>query len=263
MPTTDHLRLESATSRVEIDLGDGGRIRTWHIGDTQVLATTGAAYARGLFVMAPWVGRTREARFDVDGRTVELPATLAPHALHGTVWSTRWESDGDGWIRADLTDEWPFAGFVRQQIVLSDTGLDLRLELHATDEPMPGDLGWHPCFRRRIEGGEPAELSFAATTMYVREADGVTGRRTTEPTPGPWDDCFTDLTDPATVTWPGRLAIDVTSTLSHLVVFDEWPTMVAIEPQSGPPDSLNSGPHVIHPGQPLVAESTWRWRVPE
>jgi aldose 1-epimerase len=44
------------------------------------------------------------------------------------------------------------------------------------------------------------------------------------------------------------------------VVYDEPAHAICVEPETAAPDSLNRSPDIVAPGQPLVAEMTWRWR---
>ena len=62
-----------------------------------------------------------------------------------------------------------------------------------------------------------------------------------DPGDGPFDDAFRVPDGRATVSWPGALAIDIASDSDWYVVFDELPSFVCVEPQSGPPDGLRAG----------------------
>jgi galactose mutarotase-like enzyme len=62
------------------------------------------------------------------------------------------------------------------------------------------------------------------------------------------------------VTWPGTLRLEIDATCEYLVVFDERSHAVCVEPQTAPPDALNTAPAVVEPGVPLVAETTWTWQ---
>ena len=96
--------------------------------------------------------------------------------------------------------------------------------------------------------------------MYLRDADGITTARVVGPTPGPWDDCFTDLRQPPVLRWPGFLELTIESDCPDWVVFTVPDDALCVEPQTAPPDALNGSPQVVVPGEPLVAEMTWRWR---
>jgi galactose mutarotase-like enzyme len=79
--------------------------------------------------------------------------------------------------------------------------------------------------------------------------------------PGPWDDCFVDVTSPPVVRWPGALEITIESDATYWVVYTENADGVCVEPQTGPPNGLNTGDYtLVEPGRPLVASMTLRWR---
>src|SRR3546814_10320705 len=87
------------------------------------------------------------------------------------------------------------------------------LEVHAADEAFPATAGWHPWFRRRLELGGDLEVDMQATRFYPRDSDGLPlGPLDPPPPHGPWDDCFTGLTWPIGLTWPGALSLSLTST---------------------------------------------------
>ena len=97
--------------------------------------------------------------------------------------------------------------------------------------------------------------------MYLRDAAGITTtERVSPPPPGPWDDCFTDLRRPPVLRWPGFLELTIESDCPAWVVYTEPEDALCVEPQTAPPDALNTGPTVVEPGRPLIAEMTWRWR---
>ena len=104
------------------------------------------------------------------------------------------------------------------------------------------------------------ELDLDAGAMYRRDADGITLRDQTAPTPGPWDDCFTDLRRPPVLRWPGFLELTIESDCRDWVIYTVPDHALCVEPQTAPPDALNTGPTIVEPGRPLVAEMTWTWR---
>ncbi len=256
-------RLDLAAPGVEavVDLAAGGRIASFRVDGHELLRTEGdGAIQWGSFPMAPYAGRIRDARFTFDGRANRLPATLPPHAIHGTVLDRSWRVETDGSIATDLGPDWPFAGRAVQRFELTSDTLTCRLEVRA-DEAMPASIGWHPWFRRRLEGlpGE-LELELEAGAMYVRDAAGIATVQRVVPPPGPWDDCFTDLTRPPLLRWPGFLELAVESDCPDWVVYTVPEDAVCIEPQTAPPDALNRDAFVVRPERPLVATMTWRWR---
>jgi aldose 1-epimerase len=167
----------------------------------------------------------------------------------------------DRTIEIDLGPEWPFAGSVIQRFDLATDHLTCRIELHA-EVPMPASIGWHPWFVRRPAGidGE-LELELDAGEMLPRDAAEIATRPVVSPPPpGPWDDTFTDLRRPPILRWPGFVELTIESECEYWVVYTEPVDALCVEPQTAPPDVLNTGPTVVEPGQPLVAEMTWRWR---
>ena len=97
--------------------------------------------------------------------------------------------------------------------------------------------------------------------MWQRDTDGVPTGELVAPAPGPWDDCFTELAEPAAVVWDGALRLTVETSCMDVVVYDKLDHAVCIEPQTGPPDALRLTPVLVEPGWPLVAETTLHWTV--
>ena len=252
--TGEPLILRAGDAVATIVPADGGRVGSLTIGGLELLVTFSpdGPIRWGSYPMAPWAGRTRLGTFAFAGREHHLPISMPPHAIHGVVYDRPWTVTGDGELAIDLDDRWPFRGRVTQRFRLDEDALEVTMAIQA-DEPMPAVLGWHPWFRRALaEGDEDVRLRFEPGTMLVRGPDGIpTGERTAPP-PGPWDDAFTDLASDPVLDWPGRLRLTVSSTCRWWVVYSEPWNAVCVEPQSGPPDALNSGAEVVQPGTPLV-----------
>ena len=248
--------------RLAVSPDDGGRVTSFVVDGHELIVTEGFGPIRwGSYVMAPYAGRIRDGRFTFRGRDVELPINLPPHAIHGTVFVRPWTVTGPDSMAVDLGPEWPFAGRVAQRFVLEPDTLTFELELTA-EEAMPVTVGWHPWFRR-VVAGAPIELSFEPGSMYERSADGLPTGRLVPPKPRPWDDCFVDVRSARRVRWPGVLALELTSTADHWVVYDESNDGVCVEPQTGPPDAVNlGGAAVVEAGATLRAAMTWRWWRP-
>jgi aldose 1-epimerase len=261
----DSMVLEAGGARMEIRPQDGGRMRSLVIGGMEVLITEGyGPIMWGCYPMAPWAGRIRDGRFSFRGRDVQLPLTMPPHAIHGTAFDRPWDVAGPDSLTIDLGPAWPFPGRLTQSFALTDDSLEVRLRLDA-DAAMPAVLGWHPWFRRRLmtaDGmpSEPARLDFRPATMYVRDGDGIATGATTSPTPPPWDDCFTDVAAPPRLTWPGHLSLEITSTCSHWVIYDQLEQAICVEPQTGPPDFTTIRPSAVEAGDTLEATMAWRWQ---
>jgi aldose 1-epimerase len=253
-----------------VDLDAGGRLASFVVDDRELLVTDGyGSMSWGSFPMVPFAGRVRDGRFAFRGRQYELPTAMPPHAIHGTVLARRWERVDERTIETSLGATWPFAGRAVQRFELVAGRFTSRLELHA-DEPMPASIGWHPWFLRHPlatgsanPGPEPGslELELDAGAMLHRDASGMTTlERISPPPPGPWDDCFADLRRPPRLWWPGFLELTIESDCPTWVVYTIPTDAMCVEPQSAPPDALNTGPAIVEPGHPLVAEMVWTWR---
>ncbi|MFE1783399.1 aldose 1-epimerase [Streptomyces sp. NPDC059506] len=262
------IRLSRGDAELTLLPGAGGRIGSLRIAGTELLRQ-GAGY--GSFPMAPWCGRTAQGRFLNGGVRHQLPLNSPPHAMHGPVHDAAWRTaraDGTSAVLVhDLAEPWPYPGRVTQVFELGEDALTLTLAVETTGDSFPAQAGWHPWFLRRTDGGAyggggPVELDFAPAWQEERGEDHIPTGRRTEPRPGPWDDCFgmPDGVD-VTLTWPGRLELRVTSAAEWVVVYDEQKEAVCVEPQSGPPNGLNTAPRLVTPIDPLEVTTTWRWRA--
>lgn len=260
------IRLTADDASLTIDPTGGGRIVSARILGRELLVTSGLRpIDSGCFPMVPFAGRLRDATLRHAGREWRLPATEAPHAIHGTVATRPWRVDDDRTLSIDLGPDWPFHGRVTQRFDLQPGRLRVELELQA-DEPMPAMLGWHPWFRWYLDGSGAdssgrAELELAPSAMYERDADGIALDRLVPPPPGPWDDCFTGLARPPVVRWPGSLELRIESSCPDWVVFTESARGLCVEPQTGPPDAPNTRPQLVEPGSPLRADMCWSWQA--
>ncbi|MGW5419596.1 aldose epimerase family protein [Streptomyces sp. NPDC003943] len=256
-------RLTAGDAELTIDPEHGCRITGLRIGDTELLLQ-GAHF--GCFVMAPWAGRTENARFRNGATTQELPVSehAAPHAIHGTVrdvpWKTAEVTESTAAFTTELGEPWPYAGKVTQIVELGEGSLTLTLGVETASDSFPAQAGWHPWFRRSL-GGADVELGFHPAWQEERGADHIPTGRRIDPTPRPWDDCFgmPDGVD-VTLTWPGQLELRVTSRAEYVVIYDEPEDAVCVEPQSGPPNGLNTLPRLVTPIDPLEVSTTWSWR---
>jgi aldose 1-epimerase len=117
---------------------------------------------------------------------------------------------------------------------------------------MPATIGYHPWF------AAPVELDVAPTHQYRRDADGLPDGTFVAPDPRPWDDCFTGLAAPPTLTFGDGLVMTVTADVDHWVLYTP-DHAVCVEPQTGPPDGPHLEPHVVEPGAPLVLSMDLSW----
>jgi aldose 1-epimerase len=270
-PRRERLTMVADGVEAVVDLQAGGRLSSFVVDGRELLVTEGVGpIAWGSFPMVPYAGRVRNGWFEFRGRRWELPTKLPPHAIHGTVLDRPWRVLDDRTIATELGPAWPFAGRAIQRFELAASRFTSRLELHA-DEPMPASLGWHPWFRRHPQPtstGPPSgpvpgavELELDAGAMFRRDDDGITTRElVVPPPPGPWDDCFTDLRRPPVLRWPGFLELTIESDCPTWVVYTAPTDALCVEPQTAPPDALNTGSTIVEPSRPLIAEMIWSWR---
>ncbi|GAA2052846.1 MULTISPECIES: aldose epimerase family protein [Streptomyces] len=264
--------LRAGDTRLTVRPDEGARISSLLIDGTELLRQ-GERF--GSFVMAPWCGRTREGRFRNGALTHRLPvAEGQQHAMHGTVRGRPWRTLRAGERTATFSraiggdgpegDAWPYAGLVTQTVELAEDGggVTLTLGVETDGVSFPAQAGWHPWFSRRLTPEGPGvELDFTAGWQEERGADHLPTGQRIAPLPGPWDDCFGMPEGVAvTLTWPGQLELKVTSRTEWVVIYDEVAEAVCVEPQSGPPDGLNTTPHLVTPIEPLEISTVWTWR---
>jgi len=266
--------LTAGPATVRVDRARGARVTSLLVHGHELLVqpTPGSPgqptdpLLSGCYPMVPFAGRVRGGRFAWGGAIHELEPNHAGHAMHGTGYNRRWllELADVGYLRlrTDLRPGWPFDGWAIHEVGLTRDRLELRLEVHTAGSTFPATCGWHPWFRRRLAVGDPLAVELEATRWYPRDVDGLPlGVIEARPPNGPWDDCFTAVTWPTTLTWPGALSLSLTSTCDHVVLYDQPRHAVCVEPQSGPPDALNhlEWAQFVRPGRPLIAEMSLTW----
>jgi aldose 1-epimerase len=265
---TQLISLQSGKVSAVIDSAHGSRLSSLRFDGFEILVqrTTNESLLWGCYPMVPWAGRMRNATFQHSGSTYHVPCdvnpTIAPHAIHGFVHDAKWTivdaSATEATLRTNFDPRWPFVGWVEQRIIVDSTSIHLQLIVHATDASgsevtMPAQVGWHPWFSR------PVNLGAAFKSMYVRDSEGIATTRAPSPSIRqfedqlqlPLDDCFTDTESTPTLSYSNGLAVRLESDCSHWVVYNEPRHAICVEPQSGPPNGINSEPLVISPGQPL------------
>jgi aldose 1-epimerase len=261
---TSTLRLAAEGCAATFDPADGGRLTSFRVGDHELLVARGKdAFHFGSFVIAPWVGRLRDARLNFGGAQYPFIVNSGPHALHGLVTEQPWRITGDGEMAIELGDPWPWPCNVIQRTELSAGRATFRIEVEAR-AAMPAAVGWHPWFVRRLAGAPAAaelELDVDPGSMWANDAAGLPNGRLAAPTPRPWDYCFRDLAADPVVRWPGELELTVSSDCEDWVIYDMEEEGVCVEPWTAPPNSVNMpNPRIVAPGAPLVTSMTWTWR---
>jgi len=254
------VRLTAGDAELTVDPAHGCRISSLRIGSTELLRQ-GERY--GCFPMVPWCGRTGYGQFRNGDASHQLPLNSPPHAIHGTgrdaAWKTAHTDKAQAAFYYDLAEPWPYEGRVTQTFELTEDALTLGLAVETYGNSFPAQAGWHPWFHRNL-GGRDAELSFDAAWQEERGEDHLPTGRRIDPVPGPWDDCF-GMPDGVDVklTWPEQLELTVRSRSEWVVIYDEQDEAVCVEPQSGPPNGLNTAPRLVTPIDPLEITTTWSW----
>ncbi|NGO81851.1 aldose 1-epimerase [Streptomyces sp. YC504] len=263
MTTKDDIRLVAGGTELTVQGGNGCRIGSLRIDGTEVLRQ-GDHY--GSFPMVPWCGRTENGRFLSGGESYQLPITDPPHAIHGTVRDVPWRlarsSANEAAFTYDLTEPWPWNGRVTQLFELSEDSVTITMGIETYGDSFPAQIGWHPWFKRHLrEGGAEARIDFDAAWQEERGENYLPTGKRIDPRPSPWDDCFgmPDGVD-VTVTWADELELRVQSREQWVVIFDHQQEAVCVEPQTGPPNGLNTHPRLVTPIDPLEASTTWSWR---
>jgi aldose 1-epimerase len=154
-----------------------------------------------------------------------------------------------------------------QTVRLAGDRLDVTLEVHADDLPMPAWSGFHPWFARRLRTGDgtgvgrPVRLDVPAAGRLRPDDEGLPTEEVVAVGDGPWDATFAGVTWPATLTWDDALRLTVTADTPWAVVFDERPEAVCVEPQTAPPAATDLGgaaaAPVVEPGAPAVLHMAW------
>jgi aldose 1-epimerase len=257
------LNLSAGHANLTVDPAAGGRIAALDIFGFEVLVARQADPLQwGCYPMVPFAGRVRHGHFTFDGTAHRLPLNMDPHAIHGFGFTNAWTIASADSISTRLEPPWPFPATVEQRYSLNESALTVEMTLHA-ETRQPVSMGWHPWFRRDIGTGAPLALSFGAAEMYELDDEMIPTGRLVPPSVGPWDNCFRGLQTGPSLRWGDSLAIEITSPADHWVVFDEPTDALCVEPQTAPPDALNSAAPVVEAGQSATVSMTFRWGSPQ
>ena len=235
--------LDNEELSLEVDIDQGARISSINFrGYECALPFRGQMLTWGWYPMVPWAGRIRDGIIeDKSGNEIQLPTNFAPpHAIHGFGLTGAWYEIGTGRYAIDLPA--PYHGArAEQRFELLDNALRWSMEYEAGNCELPFWLGFHPWFPRELNRGGSVEIDFHPGKMFERGSDYLPTGKLIEPTPGPWDDAFTDVRGTPTVYWEDALQIQIESDAQYWVVYDQDPEGVCIEPQTAPPDAANLG----------------------
>lgn len=260
------MKLTAGDAELTLQPDNGCRIASLNVGGTELLRQ-GEKF--GAFLMVPWCGRTENGIFRNGGVTHQLPVDAPPHAIHGTGRHTAWQEAAPATASTasysfELTDPWPYPGRVTHTVELSahSVKLTMGVEVGPSGVSFPAQAGWHPWWLRNLgQGGQDVEVAFTAAWQEERGGNHLPTGNRIDPKPGPWDDCFgmpggVDVT----LTWPGEMKLRMESPTEWVVLYDEQPEAICVEPQSGPPNGLNTHPRLVTPIDPLEISTVWSWQ---
>lgn len=213
--------------------------------------------------MVPWCGRLSHGQLVFEDSDYHFPITSPPHANHGVTHTQQWQvlasAQSKLEIETALDSPWPFGGKATQRFSIDDTGLTIEIVVEAGEHSMPAMAGWHPWFRRTLTGGQTATLTVDPQARYQVDEDMIPTGELVSIEPEPWNECFVGLSQPPSIRWGDDTAITISSTFDHWVIYTEPEHALCVEPQSGPPNELNTRPAILQPGQKLTGSMTIAW----
>jgi aldose 1-epimerase len=259
------VELEAGDAAAWISPVDGGRVARLTVRDFDVLVTGDSSddsIRWGSYPMVPWAGRLRHGRFEHHvapdrTTTIQMPLDMPPHAIHGTGYTSRWDAVDQGIDHVELTCRlaWPLGGRAHQHLLLTPDALVCVLTVVADHEAMPVTIGWHPWFVKPTTD----RLHFDA--YYATDDEQIPTGELLPPPERPWDFCFVGAHHPLELGYPTGLRVVVQSDCDHWVIYDEPAHATCVEPQSGPPNALNTGSaQVLAPGEMVQRTMTITWR---
>lgn len=259
------------------DPGLGGRLVSWRVRGIELLAHHGDDPVEfGMYPMAPWAGRVRGneipteslRRMGVDAQSpVKLDINYPPWALHGTCFTSpvdTMEVHEDTVTSRQRIPDWPWPVELINTWNIRDDGFDVRMTVKA-DQSSPVIMGWHPWFRRTLEGSS-VRWSVDSATMAVRDGAFASGEwRDIADTQGPYDDAFKVPSKRVDITWPGVMSLSVQSSHPWFVIFDQADDAICVEPQTQFPnawiDPVAGEAELARPGVDLHLDTKWRWKI--
>ncbi|TAN27556.1 MAG: aldose 1-epimerase [Castellaniella sp.] len=225
----------------------------------------------GIFPLAPFSNRVRNARLHWQGRTIPLePLPGTPHALHGQAQAMAWNVTDAGEDHATLTlshpadlGGWPWAWHLRQTIGLTDSGLQIGLTLeNQSATVMPTGLGIHPYFTAQ-------SVHLAARTRWAHEHELALAQEENleshwARSAATWTEFLSDWAGEAWLHWPQGpgLRLHTRGPLTHLILHCNEGRYLCVEPATHVCDAANlaargipgTGIQVLSPGEVLAVE---------
>jgi aldose 1-epimerase len=254
----------------------GGRLTSWCVDDIEILGSNGEhPVAYGMYAMAPWAGRIAENTIsfkDAQRLGVALREDFVADinhdgwAIHGTCFTDpvdEMEWDGNYMRMRQRVPRWPWHAEVVTEWRIHEDGFETRLTLAST-EPSPVILGWHPWFRKVIQGAA-AQWSIESAVMAVRRDSMPTNQWLAKSeTVGPYDDVFKSPNRSAAIRWPGVVSLSIESSHPWFVVYDEPSEVFCVEPQTNIPNAFRAPyggePEIADVGRAVTLTNRWKWQ---
>ena len=276
MPVT----LRSKRAMAVIEPSAGGRLRSLVIDGHEVIGSVPKAaltaflgrvpavrrdWYRGSFPLAPWAGTLPGGEFEFDGVRYVVESDTANVAQHGVIAECEWRITDDARAEGKLTlstpfgpglvGRWPFEGCAVQSFMLDETTLKMCLEIHSAHGRMPAIAGYHPWFRRELDSGALASVSFTPAKRLVAIGKGlVTSEDLGE---RPWDDLFVELSESPRISWPDGPTLTLESDAVVWVYFERMPVAFCVEPWTGANEGLETEwTKIVTPSDPLTLNFT-------
>ena len=289
------LHLASGDTRCTIVPEVGGRLHQLEVFDdhewvpllyapVDPSATLAAPTMSGSFAMVPWPNRIARGQFEFEGERYRLRQNHDGHAIHGFGFDRPWHVESRTHVACrlilDFADAWPFGGRAVQEFQLFDDAIVQRIELHASDRRFLAGTGWHPWFRRDVRFDDEPRVCVPAAEAYEAEGEIPTGRLVAVSGDNDLrgyprldsrrlDVCYRVLDRTMRIRWGAiELLMEQSPNIAHAVVYTP-PEAFCVEPQTCTIDAFNlaarglegSGVTTVAPDRPLIATSSWRWRI--
>lgn len=274
MVSEESFVLEHGDLRAEIDPAYGGRLTAfwsqtpggridWIIPTPPTSRQTGrdiaAPHKAGMFPLAPFSNRIKDARFTFDRVEHRLQATEIgkPHAIHGhgcyAVWEVFRQLKSSTELRYRHNGgDWPAAYVAKQRFALRDGGLVIELSVsNRAAVAMPVGLGMHPFFPIRAGAKVTAKFS----TIWPPGKDSIPNGPQALPAeldfsggrslPSGLDTGFGGWDGLARIEWMEEavaLEISAAGPLDHVIIFSpQGESFFCFEPVSHSINAINGG----------------------
>lgn len=227
------LELSCGPLSADIEPDVGGRLVSLRVRGQEIVPDCDERdpdFLRGCFPLAPWCGVLPGGPFQASGT----------NPMHGLVHSSPWDVKSTSKVGAVLEASigpgtarpWLGRGTLRLEYRLSVDALEITLAITAVEGSWPAAVGFHPWFRRHIDGvvGE-ARYSYLPSARLVLEGD-FPRKATADPGEYPHDDVFVGLSRPPEISWPNGMRVRIESDAAVWVVYERHPHGFCIEPWS-------------------------------